>query len=83
MNAAARSLRVTGPAGAVPIPVPAAGPRTIRLGPNEFQGGTFPELGARLAPPGRYRLEWSLSVTWSGKTFPLTAPPIAIDRLSK
>jgi tetratricopeptide (TPR) repeat protein len=80
---AARRLQVTGPAGLVALPVPPAGPRTIRLGPNEFVGGTFPDLGSRTAPPGRYQLAWTAPVSWSGKSFTLTAPPIALDRLSR
>ena len=82
-ESAARRLQVTGPAGAVAIPVPPAGPRTIRLGPNEFVGGSFPELGSKMAPPGRYQLAWTASVSWSGKSFTLTAPPIAIERMPR
>jgi tetratricopeptide (TPR) repeat protein len=80
---AARRLQVTLGSSPVLTPVPAAGPRTIRLGPHEFVGGTFPELSAKTAPPGRYQLAWSAPVTWSGKTFTLTAPPITLERAAK
>jgi len=80
---AGRRLRVTRSAETIEVPAAAAGPRTIRLGPNEFVGGSFPGLPAKLAPPGRYQVAWGAEVTWSGKTFPLNAASIAVERLAR
>jgi tetratricopeptide (TPR) repeat protein len=78
-EAPARRLEVLGPSGKLKLTVRAAGPRLLRLGPGEFVGGTFMELGSERSP-GRYQLTWSASVTWNGKPVVLPAAPASFER---
>jgi tetratricopeptide (TPR) repeat protein len=76
----AKRLKVGGPA---PVPAPAAegvGRRTVRLGPGEYVGGSFPDLAARLPKGGRYPIAWAAALSWNGKPFTLAATGIAVDR---
>jgi hypothetical protein len=79
----AKRLALSGPKGTVPLPAPAGSRRAVKLGPGEFVGGTFPDAEEKLGPPGRYRLEWSIGVLWSGRSLSLPAPPVDVERRAR
>ena len=54
--------------------------RTVRLGPGEQLGGTF-DLSHKMDKPGKYRVHWTLAISWSGRPAVLTATSLAIERL--
>jgi tetratricopeptide (TPR) repeat protein len=77
-----KRLTATGPGGPLALPArPEVGRRTVKLGPGEFVGGTFADLGPSLAPPGRYRFSWTASIVWNGKSVLLPASPASVERL--
>ena len=66
----------------IPLSIEAPEParRTVRLGPGEFVGGTFPDLVGALSGTGSYRARWSVSLEWSGKPVRIIAYPLPIER---
>ncbi|HXX93160.1 MAG TPA: DUF4388 domain-containing protein, partial [Planctomycetota bacterium] len=80
----AKRLSARGPQGPLSIPVREnIGRRTVRLGPGEFVGGPFPELGELTRAPGRYELTWGAPVSWNTLRVELSAGTFAVERLGR
>jgi hypothetical protein len=53
--------------------------RAVRLGPGEFIGGAV-DLSPHLGKPGRRRLLWTAPLRLDGKSAPLEALPLVVER---
>ena len=77
-----RKLKNQGPGAPIDLGLEAEEPsrRTVKLGPGEFVGGSFPDLVGPLSGAGSYRAHWTVSLEWSGKPVRIVADPLPVER---